>query len=78
MTIFHDGEYYEEDEWLERVERFADPGGDSALYAASEDNPRDLPCPSCGREKVLTQRDVDEGYQCDYCADMAEGKIPQW
>jgi hypothetical protein len=78
MTIFMDGEYYEEDEWLDRVERFADPGGDSALYAASESNPRIFDCPTCGAENVLTQRDVDAGYQCDNCADMAEGKIPQW
>lgn len=67
-------EDFEFDEWEERVERFADPGGDSALYAASEDNPRNLPCPNCGAENVLTPRDRAKGYQCDRCADIAEGK----
>lgn len=63
---------YDEDEWRERVERFADPGGNSALYAASDDNPRDYPCPSCETENVLTRLDVQAGYQCDRCADAAE------
>ena len=71
-------DFYDEEEWEERVERFADPGGNSALHAASKDNPRDKPCPTCGAENVLTRRDVAKGYQCDRCADMAEGKIPQW
>ena len=67
-----------EEEWEEMVERFADPGGNSALYAASESNPRIYACPSCGDENVLTARDVEAGYQCDRCADMAEGLRPQW
>lgn len=67
-------EDFEFDEWDERVERFADPGGDSALHAASDSNPRNLPCPTCGAENVLTPRDKAKGYQCDRCADIAEGK----
>jgi hypothetical protein len=63
---------YEEDEWQQRVERFADPGGNSALHAASADNPRDQPCPTCGDENVLTRRDVASSYCCDRCADSAE------
>lgn len=47
---------------------FADPGGDSALRAASDDNPRNLPCPTCGTENVLTPADVARGYQCNTCA----------
>ncbi len=54
--------------------QFADPGGNSALFAATEDNPRDRACPSCGRENILTRQDVLRGYQCDYCADADEGK----
>jgi hypothetical protein len=65
-------EYYDEDEWEFMVERFADPGGDSALYAASKDNPRIHPCPTCGSENVLTDLDVQAGYQCDRCADALE------
>ena len=65
---------WDEDEWDERAERFADPGGDSALYPATRGNPRNLPCPTCGRENVLTRADRAKGYQCDYCADQAEGK----
>jgi hypothetical protein len=63
---------YENDEWDERVEMFADPGGNSALRRASADNPRNRPCPTCGTENVLTPADVAQGYQCDACADRAE------
>lgn len=52
--------------------RFADPGGRSALRAATRDNPRDRPCPSCGAADVLTRKDVELGYQCDRCADRDE------
>lgn len=53
---------------------FADPGGGSALRAASPTNPRNLPCPKCGAENVLTPEDRMRGYQCDRCADRAEGR----
>ena len=52
---------------------FADPGGRSALRRVSRRNPRNQPCPTCGRANVLTPADVRRGYQCDRCADMAEG-----
>lgn len=52
---------------------FADPGGRSALRAASKSNPRNLPCPNCGAPNRLTARDKALGYQCDACADRAEG-----
>lgn len=52
---------------------FADPGGRSALRAATRDNPRIYPCPTCGAENVLTRIDVERGYQCDRCADRDEG-----
>ncbi len=51
---------------------FADPGGESALRASSRSNPRNLPCPNCGRENMLTPKDVALHYQCDYCANEAE------
>lgn len=53
---------------------FADPGGRSALRAATRDNPRDQPCPTCGVENVLTRIDVQRHYVCDTCADRAEGR----
>jgi len=53
---------------------FADPGGRSALRAASRSNPRNLPCPTCKAPNVLTPADVARGYQCDRCADRAEGR----
>lgn len=71
-------DFYEYDEWMERVNEFAEPGGNSALRAASRSNPRNLPCPTCGAKNVLTPKDVRLGYCCDRCADMAEGRIPQW
>ncbi len=52
---------------------FADPGGSSALRASSSRNPRNLPCPTCGGADLLTPADVRAGYQCDQCADRAEG-----
>lgn len=54
-------------------ESFADPGGNSALRAASGVNPRNLPCPTCGEPNRLTPADKRRGYQCDGCADRAEG-----
>lgn len=51
---------------------FADPGGRSALRAASTDNPRNLSCPTCGAQNVLTPQDRALGYQCNECANQAE------
>ncbi len=51
---------------------FADPGGNSALRAASASNPRNLACPTCRAPNRLTLRDAALGYQCDPCADRAE------
>lgn len=62
----------DEDEPIDGV-GFADPGGRSALRAATKSNPRIYPCPTCGRKRVLTRIDVARGYQCDHCADLAEG-----
>jgi hypothetical protein len=53
---------------------FQDPGGESALRRATRDNPRNLPCPNCGRPDMLTPKDVALHYVCDICADVAEGK----
>lgn len=52
---------------------FAEPGGRSALRAAGKGNPRNRPCPTCKRKNVLTPADVARGYQCDCCAEAAEG-----
>lgn len=70
-----DREQYENDEENIHGSRiqFADPGGKSALRAASKSNPRNLPCPNCGAENRLTPEDRALGYQCDSCADRAEG-----
>ena len=65
-------ENYEEDYLIDGV-GFADPGGRSALRAATPNNPRNLPCPNCGRSNMLTRADKNAGYQCDMCADAAEG-----
>lgn len=62
----------DDDDWPARVERFADPSGDSALYAADDSNPRNLPCPTCNWPNRLTPRDVANHYQCDSCANAAE------
>ena len=54
---------------------FANKG--SALRASSARNPRNLPCPSCERPNKLTPADRAQGYQCDRCADAAEGGYGQ-
>jgi len=51
---------------------FAEPGGKSALRAASRKNPRNLPCPNCGAKNRLTPADRALGYQCNECADRTE------
>jgi len=49
--------------------RFRSPGGRSALHPGR----RCKPCPTCGAKNALTLADVQKGYQCDRCADRAEG-----
>lgn len=51
---------------------FAEPGGRSALRAATKRNPRNLPCPNCRRPNRLTPLDQARGYQCNACADAVE------
>jgi hypothetical protein len=50
--------------------RFADPGGRSALRAGV----RRFSCPTCRQPNKLTKKDKELGYQCDACADRAEGR----
>ena len=64
---------YDPEEWDKMRNRFADPGGTSALHPETRNNPRIYTCPTCKEENVLTARDVKKGYQCDRCADEAEG-----
>ena len=52
--------------------QFARTGSNSALRAASKHNQRTLPCPTCKQPNKLTPADVQRGYQCDECADLAE------
>lgn len=61
----------DEDDLIDGV-GFAEPGGRSALRAATKSNPRNRPCPTCGVKNRLTPIDVQRGYQCDACADRAE------
>ena len=68
----YDDFYGEDDGYGDRIQ-FADPGGGSALRAASKSNPRNLPCPTCGEPNRLTHEDRALHYQCDECANRAEG-----
>lgn len=65
-------EEWEDDQYEIDGVGFADPGGNSALRAATPDNPRDQPCPNCGCAGRLTRIDVLRRYQCDACADAQE------
>lgn len=69
MNCEYSGSDFYDDDRLD----FADPGGESALRAETEDNPRNLPCPSCREPNRLTPKDRSLGYQCDDCARRAEG-----
>ncbi len=68
-----DEDYNPEDYPTDEPCDFADPGGRSALRAASSSNPRNLPCPNCKQPNRLTPKDKALGYQCDACADSLEG-----
>jgi hypothetical protein len=70
------GRTFNDDERSEREHMFAEPGGRSALRAATRGNPRNKPCPTCKVPNRLTPRDVRLGYQCDACADREEGCGP--
>jgi hypothetical protein len=67
----YDHPWDEDDDLIDGV-GFADPGGHSALRAASASNPRDRPCPTCHAENVLTRIDVARGYHCNRCAEAIE------
>jgi hypothetical protein len=54
---------------------FQDPGGNSALRRSSRRNPRNIPCPTCGRKNMLTPRDKRLQYQCDICSNGEEGNF---
>lgn len=64
---------FADDYAFEDCNDFAEPGGRSSLRAASAHNPRNLPCPTCGQPDRLTPADDAAGYQCNDCADAAEG-----
>jgi hypothetical protein len=66
--VFDGDDFYPDDDRSD----FADPGGNSALRAATKSNPRNLPCPNCDRKNMLTPADRARGYQCDRCADQCE------
>lgn len=44
---------------------FRVPGGTSALRTGK----KEFPCPTCGRDDMLTKADVEHNYQCDSCAE---------
>ncbi len=64
---------YDDEELIDGV-GFAEPGGRSSLRAATPSNPRNLPCPRCGKPNRLTPLDRARGYQCNACADRDEGR----
>ena len=63
---------YDDDPGIDACD-FQDPGGRSALRRATRGNPRKYRCPKCGAPNRLTATDVALGYQCNACADWAEG-----
>lgn len=65
-------DYYTGEGDYRNYRKFADPSGSSALRAATKNNPRNLPCPTCKTPNRLTPKDVANSYQCDRCADKDE------
>lgn len=47
---------------------------DFCAHCGGKLNPRKHDCPTCGARNVLTNADVARGYQCNRCADRAEGR----
>lgn len=74
--MYDDNDWFGDDMDYDDRAMFADPGGSSALRAAGRGNPRNLPCPTCDAPNRLTPADKARGYQCDSCADAAEGWGP--
>jgi len=72
MDFYFDDDVDRDEYGEPRGLQFADPGGRSALRAASRRNPRNLPCPTCKAKNRLTPADRARGYQCDACADREE------
>jgi hypothetical protein len=74
-AVYYPDDLYDFDDDLFMIDGvgFADPGGRSSLRAETEDNPRNMPCPDCGTDNVLTPLDVAAGYCCNQCADQNEG-----
>jgi hypothetical protein len=64
MPRYYDDEFddsygqYDREDLIDGV-GFADPGGRSALRAATKDNPRNQSCPTCKRKKEKRHRSVD-------------------
>jgi len=71
---YYDDRECEDGDYLIDGVGFADPGGHSSLRAETASNPRNLPCGTCGEPDRLTPADKRRGYQCDSCADRAEGR----
>ena len=61
----------DDEEYKDRIS-FANEG--SALRAETPHNRRVYPCDTCRGQNLLTLEDVRLGYQCDTCADRAEGR----
>lgn len=74
MSIYEDERDYDDEDYPIDGVGFADPGGNSALRAETKNNPRNLPCPNCRKPNRLTPLDRARHYQCDDCADLAEGR----
>lgn len=72
LAAFNGGVMHDDDT-PQRNTLFARPGTNSALRAATRNNPRVHPCPRCKQPNRLTPADVRQGYQCDACADAEEG-----
>lgn len=71
MSYYDDGDSGMQDaDYLALSKMFRDPGGKSALGPGK----RTETCPTCGRPNMLTKADVRKHYQCDFCADEAEGR----
>jgi DNA-directed RNA polymerase subunit RPC12/RpoP len=45
----------------------------ASIRATNRRNPQRYDCPTCGAKRALSAHQKQQGYQCDGCADRAEG-----
>ena len=54
----------------------SDTGYERSYWRKRNKGRRKYPCPTCKKENALAAHEVAKHYQCNECADKAEGGVP--